>query len=190
MTQYGMGDPAMLSTRQLEQPDNDFWRTPAWVTQALLSRIKTPPRVWEPACGDGAMAAVLVERGHDVHATDLIDRGYGGGGADFLTAAAPFDLSETAIITNPPYEGGLSDHFVARALAHRPQMVAMLLRNEWDSAGKRDVFLRKGSGFAAKLVLTRRPRWIADTKGSPRHNYAWYVWWRGHTTSPALLYGR
>ena len=56
--------------------------------------------IWEPACGDGAIARVLERAGHRVIATDLIDRGYGEAGVDFLTTAEP---RARHIVTNPPY---------------------------------------------------------------------------------------
>jgi hypothetical protein len=41
-----------------------------------------------------------------------------------------------------------------------------------------------------KLIVTKRPRWIKGSKGSPRHTYAWYVWdfRRPTEQSPKILY--
>ena len=60
--------------------DRDFYPTPAWVTEALLRRVRLPDGIWEPCCGNGAMAQVLEAHGHRVVGTDLVDRGYGEGG--------------------------------------------------------------------------------------------------------------
>lgn len=43
--------------------------------------------IWECACGQGDMAEVFKEYGHDVIATDLINRGYGQYNIDFLKVA-------------------------------------------------------------------------------------------------------
>jgi hypothetical protein len=67
-----------------ERQDQEFYPTPAWVTEALLRRVRLPKGVWEPCCGDGAMAQVLEALGHPVVGTDLVDRGYGETGRDFL----------------------------------------------------------------------------------------------------------
>ena len=71
---------------------------------------------------------MLVEEGFDVVSTDLIDRGYGEGGHDFLKSERPLAKH---IITNPPYgTNGLADLFVRRALIHCQKTggsVAMLL---------------------------------------------------------------
>lgn len=61
--------------RVVSRKDADFWPTPDWATAdwataAVLDRENLPGRVWEPACGDGAMARVLEGRGYRVEATD------------------------------------------------------------------------------------------------------------------------
>jgi hypothetical protein len=91
----------------------DFYPTPPEATKALLSVEDFSGSVWEPACGDGAIAKVLTDAGLKVTATDLINRGYGSAGIDFLTAPL---TPATHIITNPPYGRGLADAFVRHAL--------------------------------------------------------------------------
>tara|TARA_B110000977_G_scaffold165936_1_gene213512 strand:- start:129 stop:548 length:420 start_codon:yes stop_codon:yes gene_type:complete len=63
-----------------------------------------------------------------VVSTDLIDRGFGKGGCNFLKSETPLAKH---IITNPPYgTHGLGDAFVRRALIHCRKTggsVAMLL---------------------------------------------------------------
>jgi hypothetical protein len=88
-----------------------------------------------------------------------------------------------AIITNPPYDDKASGITTHKSVAHalklmEPEqgMVAMLLRNEWDCAKKSRPFTKDHPAFLMKIVLNFRPRWIEGTKGSPRHNYSWYVW--------------
>ena len=53
--------------------------------EALLRRVRLPNGIWEPCCGDGAMARVLESHGHRVVGTDLVDRGYGETGRVKLT---------------------------------------------------------------------------------------------------------
>ena len=83
--------------------------------------------VWEPACGDGALSDALIEAGHAVIASDLIDRGYGYAHVDFLKERSVWAKN---IITNPPYGRGFADRFVKHALTLTQQSggaVAMLL---------------------------------------------------------------
>jgi hypothetical protein len=65
----------------------DFYLTPAHCTKAVLSAFSflfVRGTVWEPACGDGAIARVITDLNGTVIATDLYDRGYGASGVDFL----------------------------------------------------------------------------------------------------------
>lgn len=78
----------------------EFYPTPPEATRALLSVESFEGSIWEPACGDGAISKVLEAAGYQVISTDLIDRGYGAGGHNFLKSDRPLAKN---IITNPPY---------------------------------------------------------------------------------------
>lgn len=92
---------------------HEFYATPPEGTRALLSVESFDGSIWEPACGDGAMARILSRAGYHVTATDLIDRGYGSGGVNFLMETRP---RAKHIVTNPPYGTGLADSFLRHAL--------------------------------------------------------------------------
>lgn len=68
--------------------DDDFYPTPRWVTECLLDHVTLRGPVWEPCCGNGAIAEVVAARGHEVVATDIADRGFGKAGVDFHTCRA------------------------------------------------------------------------------------------------------
>jgi tRNA G10 N-methylase Trm11 len=88
-----------------DRREGDFYPTPAWVTECLLSNVTLRGRVWEPCCGDGAIAKVLTAAGHEVVASDLADRGFGQGGVDvFKTSQMPDGCR--SLVTNPPYGDG------------------------------------------------------------------------------------
>lgn len=67
--------------------------------------------MWEVACGEGHLSERLKEYGHEVYSTDLIDRGYGVGGIDFLECPVKWDGD---ILTNPPYK--FAQQFVEHSL--------------------------------------------------------------------------
>jgi hypothetical protein len=151
---------------------DDLYETPSWVTSALRPHMQNGKRsvlIWEPACGNGAIADVLKTWvGCGVHATDRSM------GLDFLKL-------DTGIcdwvITNPPYDQ--AEAFIDKALdavAHCNGRVAMLLRVDFDSAKTRQRLFGRNPFFAKKLVLTSRIRWIPGTSGSPSFNHAWYIW--------------
>ena len=94
-----------------DRAEHDYYATEPRATELLLGLEKFAPRIWEPACGAGHMANVLAANGYEVKATDLIDRGFGTGGVDFLAQTEKWDGD---IITNPPYK--FSTEFVEKAL--------------------------------------------------------------------------
>lgn len=181
---------AAIGNSGYERRPLDFYPTPVWVTEAFLVWQSYSPSmpVWEPACGDGAMAEALKQYFTNVMATDLHDYGYGITDANFLTVHG--DLKDrTLIITNPPY-GEDAEKFIRQALqltGPAGGAVAMLLRNEYDCAKER-VALFNRHPFKRKIVLTTRPRWIPGSTGAPRHNYAWYHWDWEYRSNPEIVY--
>jgi hypothetical protein len=171
--------------------DKDFYPTPDWVTEALLRRVRLPKGIWEPCCGDGAMAQVLEAHGHHVVGTDLVDRGYGEAGRDFR-AETRLPEGITAIVTNPPY-GRRLFAFVDHALElTRPVsgMVAMLFNAQWPYAAVNSERLLHPA-FEASVVLRNRIVWFADEDGrpakSPQENHCWLVWDWSRTPGPARV---
>jgi hypothetical protein len=172
---------------------DDYYPTPPWCTLALLKHFTPHTHVWEPACGQGHISRVLLETGIVEYSSDLVDRGYGEPEIDFLKTTAPPNPAIRSIITNPPYSGDLPQQFIKHSLTLMGPVkgsVAMLLRNEYDSAsGRSDLFLHPA--FALKLVLTKRPKWIEGSTGSPRHNYSWFVWdYETVGKPPTMIWGQ
>lgn len=172
-----MNKSAMHGESGYARIEGDRYYTPAWVTEELFKHCGFPEWILEPAAGDGAMVKVLERHGCQVLSSDIDPQDEGITKADF------FDWGATTcagIITNPPYSH--AQEFIEHALKlmePNDGLVAMLLRNEFDSAKKRRHLFAEHPAFYKKLVLTKRPRWFADGGSSPRHNFAWYIWeWR------------
>lgn len=170
------GQSAMHGESGYARIAHDAYFTEPWCSRVLPAKYPLRGPIWEPACGDGRMARVLAER-HEVISSDLIDHGCSDWvQLDFLEASEPPGGREIgAIVTNPPYE--LAEPFIRHALTlTRPfgGQVAMLLRNEWDcAAGRRELY--EIMPLAMQITLVKRPKWQSDG-GSPRHNFAWFVW--------------
>jgi hypothetical protein len=164
------------------KPD-DFYETPAWVTNALQPYLVGVRMIWDPAAGRGAMVkAMSTWPAVKVRATDLR------GGIDFLTVGATNSLPLDAIVCNPPYS--MAQAFIDQALQlTRPWCgrVAMLLRVDFDSAKTRRHLFGGCAEFSKKLVLTSRIRWFAGTTGSPSFNHAWFVWDWANMGRPATI---
>nr|WP_128484643.1 DNA cytosine methyltransferase [Akkermansia muciniphila] len=95
----------------------DYYAThPDMVRDLLNAGAPLRRRVWEPACGAGHIVNVLRERGHEVCATDIVDRGCPDSCVqDFLWEFDDGEIGDVDIMTNPPYATALE--FVERALA-------------------------------------------------------------------------
>jgi len=108
----------------------DYYATSYETTEFLLQYVKFHKRIIEPACGEGHISRVLLNAGYDVQSFDLVDRGYGLGGIDFLTDPLYDKVKGQAdIITNCPYS--LCMEFVSRALDITHRKVALLLPIEY-----------------------------------------------------------
>ena len=74
---------------QGKRESNDYYATEPRAVELLLEREKFCNNIWEPACGEGHISKVLLAHGYKVLSTDLVNRGYGSGGIDFLKAGGP-----------------------------------------------------------------------------------------------------
>lgn len=169
--------------------EHDFYATPPEAVEALLTvERKWLPNcrvIWEPACGDGAIAKVLERRGYEVTATDLVDRGYGIGGINFLTLDET--LVDSAIITNPPFK--LAREFVDVALQQAPY-VAMLLRLAFlEGSARKPWFastpLARVHVASRRLPMMHRHGWTGPKAGSAVC-HAWFVWDKRHEGRPQI----
>jgi len=157
--------------------DADRYETPAWVAQVLVPHL--PPRVhriWEPACASGNMVCALLAAGFDVIGTDLTH-------GDFLERRDR--AASDAIVTNPPYDQAAA--FIEHALA-LVDVVAMLLRTDYDHAQTRQHLFGHCPYFAKKLVLTRRIVWFERPGAAPSFNHAWFIWDAAHRGPPTIAY--
>ncbi len=105
----------------------EYYPTPPEGIRALLSVETFDGPIWEPACGDGAIARELIAAGYEVVSTDIANHGYGITPVDFLNEEKP---RARHIVTNPPYGRGLADRFIGHALKLTRETggsVAMLL---------------------------------------------------------------
>ena len=153
-----------------ERRANDFYPSPREPAQALIPKLTGWPRaIWEPACGDGGIAKPFEEAGFQVTGTDLVYRGYGWGGVDFLSTAT---RATDALVTNPPY-GKLVTRFIEHALDLEVPHIAMLLNvNLWHAERRTKLWNRRTP--EAIYALTWRPDWTGS--GAPYFNAIWTVW--------------
>ncbi|MFN7339993.1 MAG: class I SAM-dependent methyltransferase [Opitutia bacterium] len=168
----------------INREKDDFYPTPPAGTRALLSVETFEGKIWEPACGDGALSNVLLDAGYEVTSTDLIDRGYGEHGVDFLMEAQP---RAPNIITNPPFKH--ADEFALKALSLTTGKVALLCRLAWlEGKKRRQMFestpLARVWVFSGRLGMQRARQPSKGETGMIA--FAWFVWEHGHKGPPTL----
>ncbi|MGB3644611.1 MAG: SAM-dependent methyltransferase [Mesorhizobium sp.] len=169
---------------------NNLYQTPPEAMRTLLSLTRFSPKVWEPACGRGAISRMLEDAGYEVELSDLIDYGTADRFGEvqrvenFLESAPRGDDPDRPdIVTNPPYGSDLN-RFVAHALrVHRPRRMALLLNLNFlcgfddpercfamDGCPPTRVYI-----FTRRLPMMHRDGWDGP-ESSSRMNTAWFVW--------------
>lgn len=168
---------------------NDFYATPPEATIAILDEIELKGDILEPACGNGMISEVLKERYPDsnIVSTDLVDRGYGEGGVDFLKD--DFGRKFDNIITNPPFR--YAKEFVERALKLSNDKVIMFAKIQLlESKKRRDLFDKKPPKYVyvfSERINPWRNGEPLNEDGKPWSStmcFAWYVWEKGYEGEP------
>ena len=163
---------------------NEFYPTPPEATRALLSVETFDGSIWEPACGEGAIAKELTAAGHTVVSTDLVDYGFGIPRVDFLKEIRP---RARHIVTNPPYGSGLADAFVIRSLDFARDTggtVAMLLNLSSLAHRTRSRWWREHPParlYAIDDIVCWPERQYGPAPSYfSKHRYFWAVWTPDH----------
>ena len=167
-----------------EREENDYYATDPQALRNFLDASKDDleltNNVWEPACGEGNLSRVLIEREHYVLSTDLVDRGYGVC-MDFLTG--DHWAWNGDILTNPPYK--LAQKFIEKSLEmiKRRRYAIFLLRIQFLEGQKRKKFFEE---YPPKFVYVHSAR-IGIWKNNDQEKYsgnalcfAWFVWEKGY----------
>ena len=172
---------------QGERQKNDYYATDPQAFKDFLWAFQERDgeqlhhKIWEPACGEGNLAKVLMERNHLVLGTDLIDRGFGSI-YDFLNSSDPMKW-EGDIITNPPYKGNQDIDFVRRSLdiVSKGKLVIMLFKVQFLASKKRYFLFQELKPKYIYVHSSRIKIWKnnEDDGGSNALDYAWFIWEKG-----------
>ena len=170
-----------------EREEHDYYATEPFAAEELLRIEPELNDIWECACGEGHLAEVFAKVGKLGSATDLIDRGYGHGGYDFLSRDWEWDGD---IVTNPPYK--YAREFIEKSLASIKvgRKVCMFLKlNFLESKGRKQLF----TDTPPKTVWVISSRLNCAKNGdfetfgtNSAAAYAWFVWEKGYTGNTTL----
>lgn len=167
-----------------EREANDYYATDPHALELFLEAIKRDnfklcKRIWECACGQGHLSKILIDKGYIVKSTDLIDRGYGEGGIDFLKQREGWHGD---ILTNPPYK--YAEDFVEKALKLLEQgnHCVMFLKVQFlEGQSRRELFEHCPPKYV--YVHSKRANCAKNGNfekyGSSAICYCWYIWEKG-----------
>lgn len=175
-----------------ERETNDFYSTDPHTLEIFLEALKRDgielhPNIWECACGMGHLSEVLKKEGYKVDSSDLIDRGYGVSGIDFLQLSPPKPYNIRCIydiLTNPPYK--YAQEFVEHALELLKWggYCIMLLKIQFlEGKARRKLFDK----YPPKYVYVNSERQTCYINGdmskkmSSASCYCWFIWEKGYT---------
>lgn len=173
----------------VEREEHDYYATCPTSIPPLLELIgfrDGNKRIWENSCGEGHLAEALSIFGHNVVATDLIDRGYGVGGVDFLDFTV-YQLCEwDAIIMNPPYKH--AQQFIEKSLDHAPIVCAFLRLGFLQAIDRKKFFentpLKYVAVFSWRIKSSKSGLFPKGEQSATP--YAWFVWDRSYTGEPII----
>lgn len=172
-----------------EREVNDYYATDSIAIDILLDKAKLSHNVWECACGSGNLSKRLLELGYEVKSTDLIYRGFGVGGIDFLKCNEKFDGD---IITNPPYK--YAKEFIEHALTLIPKgrKVFMFLKLQFLEGKTRRTLFNSGQlktlyVSSSRILCARNGDFESARKdGGSAVAYGWYEFEKGYNGDPII----
>ena len=172
---------------QYERGKLDYYATHPSAVPDLLKYESFQEQIWEPACGECHLVKPLREAGHEVYATDIVDRGFNDDTFDFLKQERQWHGD---IVTNPPYK--YADKFVNKAMESIQEggKVAMFLKLTFLESQKRKKLFDK---YPPKFIYVYRKRQRVAKNGDSRMFqkssavcYAWFIWSRGFGGEPVI----
>ena len=197
---------------ETERETNDFYATDPKALELFLDKINEDGielhnDIWECACGTGNLSKVLGKRGYNVLSSDLIYRGFGIGGVNFLEypekeliyfiensklncIKARKDLPISMdILTNPPYKYALD--FVKHSLdiLEDGYYAIFFLKIQFLEGKARKKFFEN---YPPKYVYihSERQKCAINNDFSKVNSsavcYAWFIWQKGWKGEPII----
>ena len=170
-----------------ERQSEDFYASDPCAAEWLLKLEELDGDIWECCCGEGHLGKVFESHGHNVKATDLVDRGYGIGGVNFLSPTITEWHSHIA--TNPPFS--IAQEITEKAIEIIPEgkKVCMFLRTLFlEGKARRRLFDKyppiRVWVTSSRIVCAKNGDFKANTGGA--QSYAWFVLEKGYKGDTTL----
>ena len=178
-----------------KREENDFYATAPETTKLFLYEFwkdnSFEGEILEPSCGQGHMAEVIKQLypNAEITSTDLIDRGYGQGGINFLTHN--YGKTFDTVITNPPFS--LANEFIEKGLEVSDRLVIMLCKIQLLEGVKRKDMFKNTPLKYVYVHTTRQATWKEGQPLDPKGKkwattmcMAWFVWDKTYCGEPII----
>ena len=147
-------------------------------------------KIHEPAAGAGHISAELekIPGVTEVISTDIAPAWHAPSVWQLPIERVCGKFEPDWCITNLPFDQ--QDRLMAHLLRVYPgSRHAYLVRSAYLAPAKRDALIHNNPRFAGEIKISKRPRWIEGSEGSPAVDYSWILFGpEGHTAAPLLAF--
>lgn len=175
-----------IAAHKFKRQRHEHYVDEAWCSVRLFDEEAFAWPIWDPACGWGRIGDAASARGDGCISTDLIRRGYGTGGVDFLKTRKMWGGARS-IVCNPPFD--LMEEFATHALKLGAEKVAMIALVRRLPAAR---WLQK-TPLTCVWLMTPRPSMPTGRHikqggkvGGGTQDFCWLIWERGYTGFPVI----
>ena len=186
---------------QEDRETNDYYATNPddviiFLDQIAADGVVLSDSIWEPACGEGHVSSVLLERGYDVLSSDIIDRGFDSAYQfDFiaplfrhhLSSAWEDNIFDGDILTNPPFKHAST--FIEQGLKRLKQggkILLLLPLRYLETKERYYLFHKHPPKFIYVYSYRIKIGKSGNFSGSNAVAYAWYIWEKGNEADPII----
>ena len=157
---------------------------------ALCRHVGISGKVHEPAAGAGHMSDELrrINGVTEVIETDIAPDWSAPSVTQMPIEALDGSINPDWVVTNLPFAD--QDRLMTHLLAIYPYARhAYLVRAAYLAPAKREGLIHTNPRFAGSIVISKRPRWIENSKGSPAVDYCFVVFGgQGFSAAPKLAF--
>jgi hypothetical protein len=159
-----------------ERVKDDWYTENRWAAEQLFAQMPLTGPIHDPACGEGRIVIAARRAGYEATGSDLIDRGFGETGIDFLTDTRP----RTTLVFNAPYKQ--NEEFIAHAFEVASHAVVAIVRIPFLCGQQRfwDVFqpCPPSLVLACSQRVNMPPGGISAPEEGGTADYCWLIWSR------------
>lgn len=175
-----------------ERQAEDFYATPRIAIEKMLNKltelnISLPNTIIEPSVGNGAIANVLLEKGHDIIPYDIVDRGFPNTNVVNFLEVKNRPEEEIAIVANFPFSDILNHTEHSLSLLNKGEYLISLAKIQFLETKKREKMFRDNPPkyvlVFSERIACRKNDQVADNSAIC---FCWYIFEKGWKGMPMI----